>query len=44
MLELHTNSAKRQAMLNEFEQLHRQLRQDASVEGAKAILELAAKC
>ena len=44
MLELHTNSDKRQAMLNEFEQLHRQLRQDASVEGAKAILELAAKC
>ena len=44
MLELQTNPAKRQAMLNEFEQLHRQLRQDASVEGAKAILELAAKC
>lgn len=44
MLELHTNPAKRQSMLNEFEQLHRQLRQDASVEGAKAILELAAKC
>ena len=44
MLKLHTNPAKRQAMLNEFELLHRQLRQDASVEGAKAILELAAKC
>lgn len=44
MIELHTNQDKRQAMINEFYDLHQQLRQDASVEGAKAILDLAHKC
>lgn len=44
MIELHTNQDKRQAMINEFYALHQQLRQDASVEGAKAILDLAHKC
>lgn len=44
MIELHTNQDKRQAMINEFYTLHQQLRQDASVEGAKAILDLANKC
>lgn len=44
MLELHANQDKRQAMINEFYLLHQQLRQDASVEGAKAILDLIHKC
>lgn len=44
MLELYANQDKRQAMINEFYLLHQQLRQDASVEGAKAILDLVHKC
>lgn len=40
MIELHHNSEKRSAMINEFEKLHIQLRQDASIEGAQAILDL----
>lgn len=45
MLELYNNTEKRQTMINEFDKLHQQLRQDASVEGAQAILDLvASKC
>ena len=44
MLELYANQDKRQTMINEFYLLHQQLRQDASVEGAKAILDLIHKC
>lgn len=43
MLELYNNDQLRQQMIADFYQLHRQLRQDASVEGARAILELAGK-
>ena len=43
MLELYNNDQLRQQMIADFYQLQRQLRQDASVEGARAILELAGK-
>lgn len=41
MIRLHQDKSLRDKMISEFYQLHRQLRQDASVEGARAILELA---
>ncbi len=40
MIELYNNPEKRQTMITEFEKLHQQLRQDASIEGAQAILNL----
>ncbi|MEN9945944.1 MAG: hypothetical protein RLZZ293_330 [Pseudomonadota bacterium] len=44
MIELYHNHQLQQQMLNDFTQLHQQLRQDASVEGAKAVLELIQSC
>lgn len=44
MIDLYNNTAKQQAMIGEFYDLHKNLRQDASIEGAKAILELVGKC
>lgn len=44
MIDLYNNTAKQQAMIGAFYDLHKNLRQDASIEGAKAILELVGKC
>lgn len=41
MIDLYHNKTKQQTMIAEFYKLHNQLRQDASIEGARAILELA---
>lgn len=43
MIRLYQDERLRTQMVDEFYQLHQQLRQDASIEGARAILELAGK-
>ncbi len=40
IVELYNSKERRQAMIDEFYKLHHLLRQDASIEGARAILEL----
>lgn len=40
MIDLYNNKAKQEEMIHEFYKLHQSLRQDASMAGAKAILEL----
>ena len=45
MIKLYHDQPLQQQMINEFYKLHHELRQDASIEGAKAVLELAGiKC
>ena len=44
MIDLYNNKAQQQAMIDEFYTLHQQLRQDANIEGARAVLELIGKC
>jgi lipid-A-disaccharide synthase len=44
MIDLYNNKAQQQAMISEFYTLHQQLRQDANIEGARAVLELIGKC
>lgn len=44
MIELYHNKHQQQTMIGEFYELHKKLRQDASIEGAKAILGLIKKC
>lgn len=44
MIDLYHNKENQEEMINEFYQLHHKLRQDASIEGARAVLELAKKC
>lgn len=40
MIDLYNDKSKQQVMIAEFYKLHNELRQDASIEGAKAVLEL----